>query len=289
MAKTRDIRRRIKSVENTREITHTMELVSSSRLRRAQERVSGGRGYIEGLNAVGEAFLAQVGTEGHPLGETREPVRAEGILLLTSNRGLCGAFNNNLIREAKRVYIEAETGGRSPVLYLVGRKGLSHFRYLNCPIEASWTEIGDRPTLEDAVILADRMAQDFTGGRVDLLHLVFCRFESAGRQVHTVTTLLPIRRQNSPAEDALLEPHPTAIREYLLPQLLQMRVFRALVETAACEHAARMLAMKNASENAEEMIRELTRSFHRARQAQITQEIAELMGGAEAIKEKTGG
>jgi F-type H+-transporting ATPase subunit gamma len=297
MAKPRELRRRIRSVQNTRKITKTMELVSTSKLKRAQDRVVGARPYAQALaEVIGELYSPEL-AERFPLlrqpggGARGKGVRRAALLLITSNRGLCGAFNASLIREARRRLEELEAKDAHTELHLIGKKGVSYFKFTRRNIASQRIDVGDRPTLDHAKEIATPLMQRFANGELDEVDVVFAKFNSAVSTPPTTLRILPITppvaqggegRRTAP--NYILNPSAEAILEQLLPLYVQNQVFRALVETAAAEHGARRTAMKNATEAGSDMLSVLQRTFNRARQAQITQELAEIVGGAEALR-----
>jgi len=306
--KPRELRRRIRSVQSTRKITKTMELVATSKLKRAQDRVIAARPYAAALAAVMADLYAPELAERFPLlrQPAAEAVRRVALLLITSNRGLCGAFNANLIRQARHRIEELERQGGTADLHLVGRKGILFFRFAKRPIASQRTDIGDKPTPGHAAEIVAPLMAAFAAGQVDAVEVVFAQFRSAVSTPPTVLRILPVtppptdpgRKPGVPGVPAnpglapgvsrsvnyILRPSAEAILESLLPLYLRNQVYRALVETAAAEHGARRTAMKNATDSAGDMIDVLTRTYNRARQGQITQEIAEIVGGAEALK-----
>jgi len=296
MAKPRELRRRIRSVQNTRKITKTMELVSTSKLKRAQDRVVGARPYAQALAEVIGDLYSPALAERFPL--LRQPgkhgVRRVALLLITSNRGLCGAFNANLIREARRRIeeVEKQEGGGQAELHLVGKKGIGYFRFAGRAIASQRVDIGDRPTAAHAAELVEPLMARFSAGTLDAVDLVFAKFNSAVSTPPTVMRILPVTppraveggQGRSKAVNYILKPSAEAILESLLPLYVRNQVFRALVETAAAEHGARRTAMKNATDAGGDMLDVLQRTFNRARQGQITQELAEIVGGAEALR-----
>jgi F-type H+-transporting ATPase subunit gamma len=292
MAKALELRRRIRSVQNTRKITRTMELVSTSKLKRAQDRVVGARPYAGALaDVIGELYSAEL-AERFPL--LRQPgaqgLRRAAVLLITSNRGLCGAFNANLIREARRRLDELEAHGTQAELHIVGKKGISFFKFTKRPIASQRVDIGDRPTAAHATELVAPLMDRFAAGTLDAVDLVFAKFNSAVSTPPTTLRILPVappsgrRSGGQAAVNYILKPSAEAILEQLLPLYVQNQMYRALVETAAAEHGARRTAMKNATDAGSDMLDILQRTFNRARQGQITQELAEIVGGAEALK-----
>jgi len=303
MAKPRELKRRIRSVQNTRKITKTMELVSTSKLKRAQDRVVGARPYAQALAEVINDLYSPTLAERFPL--LRQPgkggLRRVAVLLITSNRGLCGAFNANLIREARRRIAEVEGQGGQAELHLVGKKGIGYFRFARRPITSQRVDIGDRPTAAHAMELVEPLIAQFSAGTLDAVDVVFAKFNSAVSTPPTTLRILPVTppkaergkdgtmdRSNVPSVhrsiDYILKPSAEAILESLLPLYVRNQVYRALVETAAAEHGARRTAMKNATDAGGDMLDVLQRTFNRARQGQITQELAEIVGGAEALK-----
>jgi len=290
MAKPRELKRRIRSVQNTRKITKTMELVSTSKLKRAQDRVVGARPYAQALAEVINDLYSPTLAERFPL--LRQPgaggMRRVAVLLITSNRGLCGAFNANLIREARRRIAEVEGQGGQAELHLVGKKGIGYFRFARRPITSQRVDIGDRPTAAHAMELVEPLIAQFSAGTLDAVDVVFAKFNSAVSTPPTTLRILPVAppdgRTGGRAVNYILKPSAEAILESLLPLYVRNQVYRALVETAAAEHGARRTAMKNATDAGGDMLDVLQRTFNRARQGQITQELAEIVGGAEALK-----
>src|SRR3989442_11152973 len=299
MAKPRELRRRIKSVQSTRKITKTMELVATSKLKRAQDGVVAARPYAAALAEVMGDLYAPELAERFPL--LRRPAADAGIsrrtalVLITSNRGLCGGFNANLIREARRRLQELEGAGGSVELHLVGKKGIAFFRFTKRALASQRIDIGDRPTPAHAAEVITPLMQRFAHGDLDAVEIVFAKFNSPVSTPPTVLTVLPIApppatpslrsgEARTAARFYILKPSADAILAALLPLYVNNQMYRALVETAAGEHGARRTAMKNATDNAGDILNTLRRTFNRARQAQITQELAEIVGGAEALK-----
>ena len=285
MTGARDVKRRIRSVENTRQITRTMELVATSKLKRATDRVNAARPYGEALGAIVSSLHAPDYAEFLPVLRAPEQVRRAAILLLTANRGLAGAFNANLIREARGLLEQLRGDGIEVDLHLAGRKGLAYFRFRGEIIASSRTDVGDSPTVEDAESLSGSLREAFEAGEIDAVYLISSEFRSAMSTPPRTLQLLPLE----PSEGALspdafiLSPTAAGVLRELIPLHLRNLVYRALVENAAAEQGARRTAMKNATDNAGDMIEHLTRTYNRARQAQITQEIAEIVGGAEGV------
>ena len=287
MAKARELKRRIRSVESTRKITKTMEMVATSKLKRASDRVAAARPYAAALaEVIGELYDPAL-AERFPL--LRQPtggVKRVAVVLLTSNRGLCGAFNANLIKEARRRLAALEAEGASVELHLSGRKGATFFKFTKRAIASQRIDIGDKPTPVHASEIVGALMKRFAAGELDAVEVVFAKFNSAVSTPATALRILPVTPPAVGAKKTtnyLLSPSAEAIVGQLLPLYVENQVFRALVETAAAEHGARRTAMKNATDSASDMLDLLRRTYNRARQAQITQELAEIVGGAEAL------
>jgi F-type H+-transporting ATPase subunit gamma len=295
MAKPRELRRRIKSVQSTRKITKTMELVATSKLKRAQDRVVAARPYAAALaEVIGDLYAPEL-AERFPL--LRQP-RVPGVsgrvalIVITANRGLCGAFNANLIREARRRIEQLEADGAGVDLHLIGKKGITYFKFAKRPAASQRTDIGDKPTPSHAAEVVGPLMAQFESGALDAVEVVFAQFKSAVSTPPTTLRILPIAppraaeggKGRSGAANYILEPSADAILEQLLPLYVRNQLYRALVETAAAFLGAQRTAMKNATDNAGDIIELLQRTYNRARQAQITQELAEIVGGAEALK-----
>jgi F-type H+-transporting ATPase subunit gamma len=304
VAKGREIKGRIRSVENTRKITRTMEMVATSKLKRAQDRVVAARPYAAALREVLVSLYSADLAERFPLLRQPAEVTRAGVLLLTTNRGLAGAFNANLIRESRNLMARLEGTGVGVELHVVGRKGLGYYRYVGREIASSRTDLGDRPTAEDATNLVTGMMEAFSAGRLDAVYVVYSRFNSALSTPPVSEQMLPVQmpeptaglRDQGPGaqpgeasgrtwrRDYILEPSAEAILGELVPAYVRNSVYHALVENAAAEQGARRTAMKSATDNAGEMLNGLRRTYNRARQAQITQEIAEIVGGAAGLQ-----
>jgi len=297
MAKPRELRRRIRSVENTRQITKTMEMVSASRLKRAQDRVTAARPYARALAGVISHLHAPELVERFPL--LRQPVGTPSrtaLVLVTSNRGLCGAFNGNLIREARRLLTEYEKRGTEVEFHAIGLKGIQYFRYVGRSFASARSDIGDRPTAGHAAEVMQPLMEQFQRGELGAVEVVFGKYNSPLSTPPTLLRVLPIDPTALPPSgqatkdtaayqpNFILRPSPEEIVEAILPLYVRNMMYRALVETAASEHGARRTAMKSATDNAGEMLDTLRRSYNRARQGLITQELSEIVGGAEALK-----
>ena len=295
MAQTQDLKRRIKSIKKTRQITKTMEMVSTSKLKRATDRVHAARPYAQKLMEVIGRLMDPDLRERYPLLRMPSKVNRAAIVLITSNRGLAGAFNTNLIREARRLGDRLRADGAEVELHGVGRKGISFFKFLKQPMTTARTDITDRPTIEDAMSVIEPLRERFENGELDEVYIVYAQFRSALSTPPAVMKVLPVEPAKPEAADAeetggkwinnfILSPSADEILNKVLPLYIRNALYRALVETAAAEHGARRTAMKNATDNAGDILDLLNRTYNRARQAQITQEIAEIVGGAAALE-----
>jgi F-type H+-transporting ATPase subunit gamma len=291
MAKSRQLKGRIRSVQNTRKITKTMELVATSKLKRAQDRVVAARPYADALRQVISDLITAELAERFPLLRRPAPVakggpRRAALVLLTSNRGLAGGFNSNLIKEARRRIEQLEGEGYEVELIGIGKKGIGYFRYLGRRFAAERVDIGDRPTADHAAEIVEPLIRAYSAGELASVDLVQARFISALQTPPATIRILPVEAPAAAAaaRDYILAPSADAILEQLLPLYVRNAVYRGLVETAAAEHGARRTAMKNATDNAGEILELLKRTYNRQRQAQITQEIAEIVGGAAALQ-----
>jgi F-type H+-transporting ATPase subunit gamma len=290
MAKTRELKRRIRSIGKTRQITKTMEMVSTSKLKRASDRVHAARPYAVRLGAVIGRLIDPELRARYPLLRQPETVRRAAVVVITSNRGLAGAFNANLIREARGLIHRLRDSGVEVEIHAVGKKGVNFFRYKKEPLASARIDVGDRPGVEDAISVIDPLRLDFENGRLDEVHVVHAQFRSAVSTPPATLKVLPVSAGDAAADPRaagqsyILSPSADEILNQLLPLYVRNSIYRALVETAAAEHGARRSAMKNATDNAGDMLDRLNRTYNRARQAQITQEIAEIVGGAAALE-----
>jgi F-type H+-transporting ATPase subunit gamma len=286
MAKGRELKGRIKSVENTRKITRTMEMVAASKMKRATDRVAAARPYALALGDVLARLVRPDIAERFPLLRQPATTTRVALVLLTANRGLCGAFNTNLIREARARIAELEAKGATVELHIVGKKGIGFFKYLGRTVASERIDITDRPSATDAASLIDGLTDRFAKGDLDAVYVTYAKFKSAlstPPSTEQVVPVVPPATQGAP-RDFLLAPSADVIVEALLPAYVRNMVYRALVETVAGEQSARRTAMKNATDNASDMLTLLKRTYNSARQAQITQEIAEIVGGASALQ-----
>jgi F-type H+-transporting ATPase subunit gamma len=288
----RILRRRIRSVQATKKITRAMELIAASRIVKAQARVKAAVPYADGITEVVRDLQAAGGGGNSPLLTPRPQIRRVAQIILTADRGLCGGYNANVIRAAEGQMRLHQSQGRDDVIVTVGRKAEGHFRFRGQPIEAAFSGFSDNPTYEDARKVAASVARKFELEELDCVELVYTRFITAGRQEVVVRPLLPLDREGFDAGDNKaegstgdfeFEPSPDEILAQLLPRYAEARIYAALLNAAASEHAARQRAMKSATDNAEDLITTYTRRMNRARQDSITTEIMEIVGGAEAL------
>ena len=285
MPSLRDIRRRIRGIRNTAQITRAMELVAASRMRRAQQRVLAARPYAEAMRA----FIAELAAAGagqgadqlHPLLEQRE-VDTVGIILLTTDRGLCGALNTNTIRRASELILEQT---HEVELLTIGRKGQEFMARRGYTIMATVTGLGDRPTYEQVIPIARNVMESFVARRMDVCYLVYPEFVSTLTQRPKVQRILPIAPEPGAAPvkrvDYIFEPDPQSILEELLPRYVEVLIYEAILEMKASEQSARMVAMRNANQNAQDLISDLTLLYNKTRQAAITREVTEIASAAE--------
>ncbi|NMP21004.1 ATP synthase F1 subunit gamma [Sulfobacillus harzensis] len=282
-----ELRRRIRSVQNTEQITRAMKLVAGAKLRRAEERARASREYFKEIRAVTARAVAKGGNN-HPLLETR-PEETVAMVVVTSDRGLAGPYNTNVLRRAQadmRALNARQTG-----VYAVGRKGRDFFRYRNVPIEEEFVGLGDDPSYRQAKAVADIIIARYLAKEVDAVYLTYTEYKNAMSHEPRTIRLLPVEPPEQSGQDKagpelgyVFEPDPRDVFQDLLPRYVEMLIFGALLESKASEQGARMTAMDNASKNAEELIRRMILLRNRLRQAAITREIAELVGGAEALK-----
>ncbi|PLS76806.1 MAG: F0F1 ATP synthase subunit gamma [Actinobacteria bacterium] len=289
----RVLRRRIKSVQSTKKITKAMELIAASRIVKAQQRVAAARPYSEQITEVIRSLAAGGAELTHPLLRQPQEVGKVAIVLITADRGLAGAYNSNVIRAAERALKAEQDKGRDYSLVIAGKKGEGYFRFRGYRIDATFSGMSEQPTYEDARAVAAEVTKAFEEGDVGLVHLVYTQFLSAGTQRVQVRQFMPL--DQAALEDAAggdgpqaayeFEPGPGEILARLLPRYVEARLFAAMLDAAASEHAARQRAMKSATDNAEELIIKLSRVMNRARQETITTEIMEIAGGAEALRQ----
>ncbi len=288
MASLRDIRRRIRSVRNTRQITKAMKVVAASKLRRAQEQIVAARPFARKSMDVMASLAARVDRGRHPL-LARRDVRKVEVVVITGDRGLCGGFNTNILREADRLLSRETEAGHEPRLNLIGRKGRDYYRRRPYPLDQEVVGVfGGNISFSVAERVSKELVEQYAKEEFDLLYLVYNEFKNALQQRVVVEQLLPIEPEAVPegtvAVDYIYEPSPDEILELVLPRYVETEVFRALLESQAAELGARMTAMDAATNNASDLISSLTLQFNRARQAAITKELMEIIGGAEALR-----
>jgi F-type H+-transporting ATPase subunit gamma len=295
MATVQDIKRRLRSVRNTRRITRAIELVAAAKLRRAEARIEAMRPYADRMRELMVGAARATPTRRFALLEARDDIRATAILPLTGDRGLAGAFNAQILRRALGIEREARRAGQDVRWLVVGKKGRSTLRFRRYDVVQAWTDLTDRPSYQDAVAIAHRLAELYIEREADRVVLVYNHYVSPLTQTIVSEDVLPIPRtlleeeeEKSAYEialegDFIYEPEPEEILERLLPTYLETEVYRALLESTASEHGARMTAMRNATKNAGELLDSLTLDMNRARQAEITREILEVVAGADAL------
>jgi F-type H+-transporting ATPase subunit gamma len=295
VASLKDIRGRIASVKNIRKITRAMEMVAAARLRRAEQRIEALRPYADAIRRMtSRAAQAAENIPSLPILEEKERVSTVGILLVTGDRGLAGPFNSQIIRAGNRRAADLAADGRDALWYASGRRGESSLKFRGMEVGATWTGFTDRPAFADARAIADGLSAAYVDGKVDRVEIVYNGYISAMRQEVRGETLLPLQQADVIAEEEereeeesralwIYEPDPEEILARLVPDYVEISIFRALLESTASEHGARMTAMRNASDNAAELIDDLTLAANRQRQAEITQEIMEVVAGAEGL------
>jgi F-type H+-transporting ATPase subunit gamma len=309
MANLKDIRGRISSVKNIRKITRAMEMVAAARLRRAEQRIEHLRPYADAIRRMtARASQAAENIPNLPILEEKDEVNTVGILLITGDRGLAGPFNSQIIRAGNRRLRELRDDGKQVLWYAVGRRGVSSLQFRNFDLDASWTGFTDRPSFADARAVADGLASAYVDDKVDRVEVFYNGYISPVNQEVRHETLLPLQqadvieedpdgRENAEDENGegtkedihsralwIYEPDPEEILARLVPDYVEISIYRAMLESTASEHGARMSAMRNASDNAAELIDDLTLAANRQRQAEITQEIMEVVAGAEGLR-----
>lgn len=291
---TRAIKKRIGSVTKIKTITRAMELVATSKIKKAEDRINAMRPYAQKMVEIMTNLTSVAGDFSHPLLDPHEKIQNTAILVLTSNRGMCGAFNSNLLKKAEELAKQETEAGRGVKLLTVGKKGYTYFKFRGYEITESYLDISDAPTFEESQMLATRLMEMYINHDVDMVYIVFNHFKSVAEQKPIIFTLFPLEKPEEvgqpdeetmvAAAEYLYEPNAQEIISKLLPAYAETVTYRSILESAASEHGARRTAMKAATDNSEDMIKSLTMSFNRARQAQITQELAEISGAVEALK-----
>ena len=297
----RELRGRIRSAGNIKKITKAQEMIATSRIARAQARLRSARPYAFEITAMLTTLAAEAALD-HPLLVERDEPKRAGVLVVSSDRGLCGAYNSTVFRRAEELFSLLRQEGKTPTLYVVGRKALTYYTFRNWKIVESWNGFSEQPTYENAQEIASTLVGAFMAGAddggdepapdgvlsVDELHIVYSEFKSMMSQAAVAYRIAPmvveyVEEETGPRTLYSFEPDATTLFESLLPRYLTTRVYAALLEAAASELASRQRAMKSASDNASDLIRTYTRLANQARQAEITQEISEIVGGANAL------
>ena len=290
-AQQRVFRQRIGAVRSTKKITKAMELIAASRIVKAQQRVAESTPYAEAITETVTIVASSSSTE-HVLTTERENPGRVAVLVITSDRGLAGAYSSSALRAAEQLTVRLRDEGMDPVPYVVGRKGVAFYRFRNREMAENWTEFSEQPKYENAKEVADTLIDAFLAGSdeggIDEIHLVFTEFITSVTQRPKAVRLLPLLVEETTDDEGPMplyefEPSAEGVLDALLPRYLESRVWNALLQSAAAESAARRRAMKSASDNADELIKGLVRAANAARQAEITQEIMEIVGGAEAL------
>lgn len=291
--KARDIRRRIKTVESTKKITNAMQLIAASRIAKAQARAERARPFAR---AIGE-MISMLASEAKssPLLAERDPITNVGLIVLTGDRGLAGAYNSNVLREAQRVAERHRQAGRTAMVTSVGRKGANFFKFRQVPLQAGFSGMSDKPTYADAKVIAKDVIEDYVSGDLDMVMMAYTEFLSAAVQRATVKQILPVpkaeeetdeKSSDTPSAVFEFEPEPEQLLDALLPRYVEVKIYGALLESSTSEHASRMRAMKSATDKAEELIKSYQLRANKARQAEITNEIADIVGATEALSGK---
>ncbi len=296
MAKTRAIVKRRKAIRNIRKITRTMELIATARFKKALDRATEAEAFTRKIAELAADLSASAANISHPLLVKHEQVKDVLLLVLCSNRGLCGGYNAAILREATNRIRQIRADGLNLHLELSGKRAISYYRFQGISAEMTFTHFEDKPRFDEVVPLADRYIAAYTSGKVDRVEVAYMKFLNAARQTPVVETLLPLSeapaastrtRGTAPVQQPVeyeFIPSARDILEEILPVSFRVRLFKCFLDAAVSEQIARRVAMKNATENAGDMIKSLSRQYNRARQAQITKEIAEVIGGAEALK-----
>jgi len=298
MAKARAIVKRLKAVRNIRKITRTMELVATARFKKAMDRASEAAAYTRKISEIvadlSETLQQAAGQTAltHPLLQKHEAEKSAILLVLNSNRGLCGGYNASVLRNAQQRIREFAAAGVQMRLEVSGKRGINFFKFQKQPVDATYTHFEDKPTFEQVDALAQRFIEGYITGKIDRVDVAYVKFESMSRQRAIVETLLPISQLPSAAGGTATRPRveyeflpsPEEILEEIVPTSFKARLFKCFLDAAVSEQIARMVAMKSATENAGEMISTLRAQYNRARQSQITSELSEIIGGAAALE-----
>jgi F-type H+-transporting ATPase subunit gamma len=291
MANPRALDKRRKSIKNIRKITRTMELIATARFKKAMDRASAATSYTQRITQL-VSDLTKTGLEvSHPLLEKREEVKKATLLVLTANRGLCGGFNGNLVRAAIARYRELKAELPEVRLEIAGKRGIGAFKFRGHPADNAFMHFEDKPAFDEVDVIASRYLEEYQSGQLDRLDVVYMKFLSIAKQQVTVETLLPLGSLGSGAEAETgagqtqyeFLPSPESILEEVVPTSFKVRLFKAFLDSAVSEQIARMVAMKSATENAGELIKQLSMQYNRARQGRITSELMDVIGGVEAL------
>lgn len=288
MAAAKEIRSKISSIKNTQKITRAMEMVAASKMRKTQDRMQASKPYANKIYQVVNHIARATSEYRHPFMAER-PISNVGIIVVTSDRGLCGGLNANLLRESIRLMRQWQQEGKKISTCVIGRKGKAFFKRVGGTVLASVENLGDKPSVSDFIGSVKVMIDAYYSGEIDVLHMISNEFVNTMVQKPTLTQLLPLPRAEGDTDnlghhwDYIYEPDSKELLDTLLERYIELQVYQGVVENIACEQAAKMIAMKNATENADELIKQFQLAYNKARQAAITQELAEIVGGAAAL------
>jgi F-type H+-transporting ATPase subunit gamma len=296
MANIRQLDKRRKSVRNIRKITRTMELIATARFKKAMDRAAAATDYTKRITQIVQDLASSGASVSHPLLEAHESIKAVDLLVLTANRGLCGGYNGSVVRAATQRRSEIQQQADAGQISISGKRGISAFRFAGVPIEKTYTQFDDQPSFEEVAKIADELIYRYISGQVDRVDVVYTKFISSSKQSPVVETLLPfagldvsantegsVESASKIRDDYEFLPNASAILEEVVPASFRARLFKCFLDAAVSEQIARMVAMKSATENAGDIIKSLSRTYNRARQSKITQEIMEIIGGVEAL------
>ena len=297
MANIRQLDKRRKSVRNIRKITRTMELIATARFKKAMDRAAAATDYTKRITQIVPVLASRGASVGHPLLVAHEEVKAVDILVLTANRGLCGGYNGSLVRVATQRRNEIKEQADAGQTSVSGKRGISAFRFAGIPIEKTYTEFDDQPSFDSVAKIADDLIYRYVSGQVDRVDVAYTKFITSSKQLPIVETLLPfagldlqtkstdvaLAQESKIRDDYEFLPNASAILQEVVPASFRARLFKCFLDAAVSEQIARMVAMKSATENAGDIIKALSRTYNRARQSKITQEIMEIIGGVEAL------
>lgn len=286
----RDIKRRIRSVQSTKKITRAMELIAASRVMKAQQAMTRAHPYADAITqAIAELYANGAGDLKHSFFQSRTPVKNAAVIVITSDRGMAGAYSSSILRQAEELYARLRAEGSEPKIFATGRKGNAYYRFRRRPVFKSWSGFSERPDYDNVKEVADAALDAYKDGEVDEIYVVYTRFVSAFTQRPEVRRFLPLEVEEVEAEATgprpqyEYEPDPATVLNALLPRYIEARLFSAFLESAASENASRRRAMSTATDNATALIGDYTRQYNQARQAAITQELMEVVAAAEAF------